>query len=302
VLIYVSSYALSAAAIGPDCPLPQDGRPSHAKISIVEVPLDAPARAEVINEPRMDPATRPCTPTQAPSPPDDPRQASVICAREDDATTPFSSTGCHDIQVFLEIDRAACSALAEGQLWDISDREEPRLLKRFDNPNFEFWHNAVFTWDGRLLVFSDEAGGGGEAWCRPGDPSTVGANWYYPVEGTATEPLGHYKIPRTTPGNCTAHNGNIVPVAGRYLHVQAWYTGGTSVSDFTDPAQAQEVAFYNAQNPIGADTWSSYWYRGWVFANDITRGFDTLMWRDPARGAARRAAYDNPQTQVRLLR
>ncbi len=176
------------------------------------------------------------------------------------------------------------------------------MIKRFDNPSFEFWHNAVFTWDGRLVVFSDEAGGGVEPWCQPGDPSTVGANWYYPVDGPSTEPLGHYKIPRTTPGSCTAHNGSIIPVRGRYLHVQAWYTGGTSVSDFTDPARPAEVAFYNAQDPIGASTWSSYWYRGWTFANDITRGLDTLLWRDPARLGARRAPFENPQTQVSVLR
>ncbi len=80
VLLYVSSYALSAAAIGPNCPLPEGGRPSHGKISVVEVPLDAPEQAEVINEPRLDPATRPCTPTQSPTAAD-PRAVTVICAR-----------------------------------------------------------------------------------------------------------------------------------------------------------------------------------------------------------------------------
>jgi len=304
LLIYVSSYMLGATAEGPDCPLPTPEQPvSHDKISIVEVPLDRPQDAEVINEPRMDPSGEVCTPST--SNPRFPSDQSYICDPENDESRPFASRGCHDIQVFLDRNLAACSALAEGQLWDISDREQPRLLKRVDNPNVEFFHNAVFTWDGRLVVFSDEAGGGGEPWCREGDPDTVGANWYFPVAGDGAEAVGHYKIPRTTTGTCTAHNGNIVPVAGRYLHVQAWYAGGTSVSDFTDPAQPREIAYFVAGDPnpddtvaTASDAWSSYWYRRFIHVNDINRGYDALYFRDPARRQAPRLAYDNPQTQV----
>ena len=37
---------------------------------------------------------------------------------------------------------------------------------------------------------------------------------------------------------CSVHNGNIIPVDGRYLLVAAWYGGGTSVVDFTNPTTA----------------------------------------------------------------
>lgn len=304
LLIYVSSYLLGAAGVGPDCALPTAESPvSHDKISVVEVPLDDPRNAEVINQPKMDPAGQICTPSA--SNPRAPSDQSFICDPEDDESRPFASRGCHDIQVFLDRNLAACSALAEGQLWDISDREQPRLIKRVDDTNLEFFHNAVFTYDGRLLAFSDEAGGGTEAWCKPGDPDTTGANWYFPVAGDTADAIGHYKIPRTSDGNCTAHNGNIIPVRDRYLHVQAWYTGGTSVSDFTDPTKPQEIAYFIAGDPnptddraTASDAWSSYWYRAFIHVNDINRGFDVLYLRDRARREAPRLAFDNPQTQI----
>ena len=95
---------------------------------------------------------------------------------------------------------------------------------------------------------------------------------------------------------------------GRYVYAQAWYALGTSVSDVTNPAQPREIAYFQAGDRTpeddvnsSADTWSSYFYRGFVFANDINRGFETLFLRDPARRQARQLAYDNPQTQQRVL-
>ncbi len=160
LLIYVSSYALGAAAIGPNCAAPTAASPvSHDKISIVEVPLGEPREAAVINEPSgMFQDGQVCTPTAGN--PLVPGDSDFICNPTDDETRPFASRGCHDIQVLADARLAACSALAEGQLWDISDPEEPRLIKRVDNPNVEFWHNASFTYDGRVVAFSDEAGGG----------------------------------------------------------------------------------------------------------------------------------------------
>ncbi len=242
----MSSYALGPAAIGPNCAAPTAASPvSHDKISIVEVPLGEPREAAVINEPSgMFQDGQVCTPTAGN--PLVPGDSDFICNPTDDETRPFASRGCHDIQVLADARLAACSALAEGQLWDISDPEEPRLMKRVDNPNVEFWHNASFTYDGRVVAFSDEAGGGVEPWCKPGDPDTIGANWFYPVQGDATAPLGHFKPTRTTTGSCTAHNGNFVPARGRYVYTQAWYSLGTSVSDVTNLATPREIAFFQA--------------------------------------------------------
>lgn len=312
VLLYVSSFNLFVD--GPNCRAPSLEEPiSHSQISIVEVPLDDPHAAAVINEPgEMFEGGQPCTPTA--SNPRVPSDAFFACNETDDESFIDATRGCHDIQVLLEARLAACSALSEAQIWDISDLEQPRVVKRLDNPAFEAWHNAVFTWDGTYVVFTDEGGIGTEAWCKPGDPDTIGANWIYRVEGDSTEPISHYKSPRTVVSArpeaewCTAHNGAIVPVRGRYLHVQAYYSGGTSVTDFTDLEHPEEIAYFKEDDatPFEApltfsNTWSSYLYRGFVYANDIIRGVDVLFWRDPARRQARRLGHDNPQTQEDVL-
>jgi hypothetical protein len=49
-----------------------------------------------------------------------------------------------------------------------------------------------------------------------------------------------------------------------------------------------------------ADTWSSYWYNGKIYANDITRGldvFDLVLPNAPYGGTW---AHLNPQTQEDL--
>ena len=161
----------------------------------------------------------------------------------------------------------------------------------------------MFTWDGKYVVFTDEGGIGTEPWCKPGDRDTIGANWIYPLDGPSTEPVGHYKTPRTTASSrpeanfCTAHNGTIVPVRGRYLHVQAYYGLGSSVTDFTDPKHPQEIAYFQAGDATPNDepltfsiTWSTYFYRGFVYANDVVRGLDVLYWRiGSTRPAGKRA-------------
>jgi hypothetical protein len=81
--------------------------------------------------------------------------------------------------------------------------------------------------------------------------------------------------------NCVAHNGSLVPVPGRDIEVQAWYQGGISVVDFTDPAHPFEIAYFD-RGPIdpkalvlGGD-WSAYWYNGHIYASEIARGLDVF--------------------------
>src|SRR5690606_7577066 len=81
--------------------------------------------------------------------------------------------------------------------------------------------------------------------------------------------------------NCVAHNGSLVPVPGRDIMVQAWYQGGISVFDFTDPANPVEIAFFD-RGPVNATemgnggAWSTYWYNGSVVSSEIGRGLDIL--------------------------
>jgi hypothetical protein len=197
--------------------------------------------------------------------------------------------------------------MGEGQIWDISDKENPRTIARVHNPNVEFFHSATFSWDGRTVVFGDEAGGGTGPRCRAQDPDTLGALWFYGVasldslEDTAVEePLSHWKVPRIqgdTP-NCTMHNFNTLPIRGRDMLVSSAYAAGTTVLDFTDASNPVEVGHHD---PHGANTWSSYWYNGHVYTNDGGRGVDVMRLKDPTTKWAHRLPHSNPQTQDAML-
>jgi hypothetical protein len=87
--------------------------------------------------------------------------------------------------------------------------------------------------------------------------------------------------PQTSEENCVAHNGSLIPVPGRDVMVQAWYQGGISVFDWTDPAHPVEIAYFD-RGPIDAEkmemggSWSAYWYDGRIYSSEIARGLDVL--------------------------
>jgi hypothetical protein len=74
------------------------------------------------------------------------------------------------------------------------------------------------------------------------------------------ERLSHFMISRShqkeEPDYCSAHLGNVVPATDRYLLVNAWYTGGVDVIDFSNPRMPREIAFWDDPG----DNWSGYWY------------------------------------------
>jgi hypothetical protein len=245
---------------GPNCSYP------HAKISIVGVPLDAPETASVIAQPPID------------------------------APVGLFGIGCHDITVFMAIHKAAASCQSEGQLWDITDPVNPvttgPTVTHLDNPSVYFWHSGEFTWDGQYVVFDDEGTGTCSA-------SGNGKIWIYRVSDGQF--MASFMIPRPQGQYCSVHNGNVVPVLGRYLLVAAWYYGGTSVVDFTNPMQPTEVGYYDADNsPTSAETWSSYWYNGRIYANDMRRGQDVFNLSTPYTPYGQQWTHLNPQTQENL--
>ena len=171
-----------------------------------------------------------------------PETASVIATPQIDAP-PYIGIGCHDITVFLAIHKAAASCQSEGQIWDITDPAHPDTLHplvHIDDPAVNFWHSAEFTWDGQYVVFDDEAQG--NFTCAAGQPGQI--RIYRVSDGQL---MSQFMIPRPQGSlYCSVHNGNLIPVAGRYLLVTAWYHGGTSVIDFTNPSSPHEIAYYDA--------------------------------------------------------
>lgn len=279
---YVSSYSPSSALA--DC------QPPHDSISIVKIPVGEPTAAAVVSTPNLFP---------------DGGYAG------DPARSASSTSGCHDITTYAEKDLAAGACMGDGILMDISDRENPVVVSRVqDTENFAFWHSATFNNDATKVVFTDELGGGGQATCVGNLPDSLGANGIYDIATSgkgakATKELvfkSYYKIPRlnTANENCVAHNGSLIPVKGKDLMVQSWYQGGTSVYDFTDSANPVEVAWFDRGEGISSGgTWSSYYYNGYVYSNDLSIGFDTFRLDDSVDGAAKKVRLKslNPQMQ-----
>src|SRR5690606_30623596 len=163
------------------------------------------------------------------------------------------------------------------------DPVEPRRLQAVADSNFSYWHSATFDNDGTAVLFSDEWGGGGGPKCRAGDPREWGANAIFTIERGEMRFQSYYKLPAVQSAleNCVAHNGSLIPVPGRAVMVQAWYQGGISVFDWTDPARPVEIAYFdrgpfNPQRMVMAGSWSAYWYNGVIVSSEIARGLDIL--------------------------
>jgi hypothetical protein len=192
-------------------------------------------------------------------------------------------TQCHDITVYPATGLAAGACEGYGLLLDIRDPVNPRRIDAVADYNFAYWHSATFNNDGTTVIFTDEWGGGVGPRCRADDPPEWGANAIFSIENGRLRFRSYYKLPapQTEQENCVAHNGSLIPVPGRDIKVQAWYQGGISVVDFTDPAHPIEIAFHD-RGPIDADemvmggSWSAYWYNGVIVSSEIARGLDIL--------------------------
>ena len=189
-------------------------------------------------------------------------------------------TQCHDITLYPAINRGGGACEGYGMLLDISDPTNPRRLEAVSDTNFSYWHSATFNNDGSKMLFSDEWGGGGGPKCRASDPYEWGANAIFRVSGSDMQFASYYKMPaaQTQQENCVAHNGSLIPIPGRDVMVQAWYQGGISVFDFTDPANPVEIAFFDRgpDTEDGGGHWSSYWYNGVIVSSEMGRGLDIL--------------------------
>ncbi|MDQ3740664.1 MAG: hypothetical protein M3389_06935 [Actinomycetota bacterium] len=298
-IVYVSSYPTGSSPTpngagdfgGPRCTIP------HARISIVEIPDGAPQNARVLKEQFLDGDTLPFRGTIG--------------------SGGTGAIGCHDITAYYEDQKqqptgrqaaqvrnprrvAGAACLEEGQIWDITRPEDPTTtgphthIRNLFVTEGGLFHTASFTWDGQILLFTDEWQGGGAHGCD-GPEDTRGNVWFYEnvVPGTPVAPLyGRFIIPRPQPAQeaCTMHNGNVIPTNDGYFGVSSAYEGGTSVFDFSGvrgftpsmdplpgepgdpvpPTVAREIAFFDEQGVDGRgrdDVWSSYWYNDRIFAN-----------------------------------
>ena len=275
LIVYVST-AGSATFAGPT-PYGTSCAAVHPKIVAVEIPLASPAAARVINN-----------------------------------NIPASERGCHDVAVHVGIRPpllvGACRP--EAVVWDISDPANPVRLYGVPHPvTGGTWHSASLTWDGKLFIVGWEPGGGSQPRCQATGADLGGglvqtdemkSLFFYLAANGA--PLGRWTLPRpqSPAENCTIHNYNVVPLRKRYVLVHGSYQSGTSVMDFTGPANAFEVAFTDplplVPTQLGG-VWSSYWYNGLMYESDITTGLRVYNLSDRVTAGARKLDHLNPQTQ-----
>ncbi len=193
-------------------------------------------------------------------------------------------TQCHDITVYPELGLAGGACEGYGMLLDISDPVNPVRIQAVADSNFSYWHSATFNNDGTKVLFTDEWGGGGQAKCRATDPREWGADAIFTLADKRMTFHSYYKLPapQTEEENCVAHNGSLIPIPGRDVMVQAWYQGGISVFDWTDPNHPQEIAFFD-RGPVDSTrmesggSWSVYWYNGSIVSSEIARGLDVFQ-------------------------
>lgn len=256
LLVYVLSYPL-AGRYNPAGALPTCNAASHRKFSVVEVPFDAPGKPTVLR------------------------------------TVPLeTNVGCHDVTLFLERELAAAACLTESQMWDLDDPANPKIIARIPNPpGLNLSHSTAFSNDGRTLVIGDELGGAAASpGCLTGDQRDVpGGLFFFDVtKKTAPKFVSTFKLPqRRISEFCTAHLFNVVPLAShRDILVSSWYTGATSVIDFSRVRRgepAKQLAYHIPAGTITPDqqeteaaAWASYWYRGHVWSSNFDEDVNSL--------------------------
>jgi hypothetical protein len=332
VYVYVSGTASIRAATEP--PFNCTGASSlvnrdtdNFSVTVLKVPLEAPETAAIVNRNARIFSfcgDNSCEDQHADGalnafPPSNPQPLYPEgSGREPGGQSASQASTCHDITAYPELGLAAGACQGRGLLIDITDPANPRRIDAVEDYNFAYWHSATFNNDGTKVIFTDEWGGGSGARCRATDPLTWGANALFDIvetaDGLKMEFASYFKLPmvQTNQENCVAHNGSLIPVPGRDIMVQAWYQGGSTVFDFTDSANPVEIAYFD-RGPNSATQlqtggfWSTYWYNGFIYGNEIARGFDVfdlvpsehLSANEIAVAKTVRFDEVNPQGQVR---
>lgn len=285
-------------------PPEKDPNTSLFRIDVIKVPLAAPQNAKIVSSPRVFA---------------DNGKINGLWAggTHGEGTQTTSETNmCHDITVYSAIGLAAGACSGNGILLDIKNPAQPKRVAQVTDPNFAYWHSATFNNAGTSLIYTDEWGGGVAPRCRASDKLTWGADAIFKLSHDKLTPEGYFKMPapQTDMENCVAHNGSLIPVPGRDIMVQAWYQGGLSVFDFTDPAHPKEIAYFD-RGPLDPNKlvlsgyWSGYWWNGHIYGSEIARGLDVFD-LEPSEflsqneiDAANLIHFDqyNPQNQQRFV-
>ena len=225
---------------------------------------------------------------------------------------------CHDNNAIMgNVNLVMCAGGNGFSVFKFDPSIDPAAPGGLEDPTFLYskpmgittGHSGSFTYDGKVLIFGHEPGGGSQAQCQAAPTTTVPNRTLFfmdPATGNQIGALEHGRS-QTARENCTWHNFNVVPTRKGYVAVTGNYQKGITVIDFSNPATPQEVAFadpaplQHPTNPngiaLGGD-WSTYWYNGKIYESDIRRGLTIWDLDYDAENRVRAVDMSNPQTQT----
>ncbi len=307
---------------------PADETNSLFRLDVIKVDIRNPEKAEVVTGARLftglDAAPRAASRT--------PRTR--VANAGTPAPMPTGPRNCHDVTIYPAAKLLAGACGSYGLLVDVSNPEKPIRLDARSDTNFSLWHTAVFSNDGKKVVFTDEWGGGTSPMCQQNSMLEMGGNTILSIDKDKKyKQHAYFKIPsaQTAEENCVSHNGGLIPVPGRDIMVQGWYQGGVSVMDFTNADKPTELAYFDRgpvdpapgvdvpltlqQQQAGgrgrstiAGSWGAYYWNGYIYSSEMARGFD-IMELEPSEHlskneieAAKLVQFKeyNPQSQPKI--
>jgi hypothetical protein len=303
--------------------------PLHRVIQVLEVPLDDPANTTEIAEPVI-------------SYPGDPDGmidwcersvtggAASVCPSRDIEP---AAVACHDIVVHVPDQIAGGACAEQGQVWEIDRHgipmtDDPMAIGDDEVSSggtgqfpgaVDFFHSVMFDNGMETINWVDESFGSGcppmtewreRAW-HPAATHQTGYMYFTDMEGNYQSRfhVGDRRPDATAGEYCSSHMGMTVTGIKKDLLVNAWYTGGMDVIDFTDPTRLKEVAYYDPERLTG--TWSAYPYTGPLFNtgpgvpvyasdgvedNANARGLEVYRPKIQKPGKSKLLGHLNPQT------
>ena len=220
---------------------------------------------------------------------------------------------CHDTAVFLDdVMKAVCAGGNGFHVFSMGGPEggtieNPKSLHNIPVQDVTIGHTAAFTNDGKYFVFGHEPGGGTQAQCEDSDPERFYTFFMYDVATGTLQGKWVLDIPQSALENCTLHNINFVPTTdGSDILVSGNYQAGTWVIDFTDHANPVTVGYadpppLNPEAFSSGGAWSTYWYNGFMYESEISKGFHVFELDDAAVDNAMELPYLNPQTTMQRM-
>ena len=201
-----------------------------------------------------------------------------------------AAVACHDTVIHVPDNILGAACAEQGQVWEVDpdtlipDTLHPMAvgddeLSSGGEGQFpgavDFFHSVMFDNGMETVNWVDESFGSGcptmtawqaRAW-HPAGTHKTGRMFFSDMEGNFLSEF-HVGDRRPDPRAgeyCSSHMGMTVTGIERDLLVNAWYTGGVDVIDFTKPTRLKEIAYYDTSRQTG--TWSAYPYTGPMFKN-----------------------------------